>query len=132
VAMSERQSPSKVEEWRKLISSLRGRGVEPFPHSFSATHSVKALNELRRQALLEPWVGLTVRTAGRVSDVRRHPNVVFIDLYEDGARFKVMADPKLPLLGAHLAWGLRGGGGAYGEDAEGGLRGEGVLYCSAG
>jgi lysyl-tRNA synthetase class 2 len=98
VAMSERQSPSKVEEWRKLISSLRGRGVEPFPHSFSATHSVKALNELRRQALLEPWAGLTVRTAGRVSDVRRHPNVVFIDLYEDGARFQVMADPKLPIL----------------------------------
>jgi len=96
--MSERQSPSKVEEWRKLISSLRGRGVEPFPHSFSATHSVKALNEFRRQALLEPWVGLTVRTAGRVSDVRRHPNVVFIDLYEDGARFQVMADPKLPIL----------------------------------
>jgi lysyl-tRNA synthetase class 2 len=98
VSMSERQSPSKVEEWRKLLSSLRGAGVEPYPHSFSVTHSVKTLNELRRQALLEPWVGLTIRTAGRVSDVRRHPNVVFLDLYEDGARFQVMTDPKLPLL----------------------------------
>jgi hypothetical protein len=28
--MSERQSSSKVEEWRKLIYSLRGRGVEFF------------------------------------------------------------------------------------------------------
>ncbi|MEM0479595.1 MAG: lysine--tRNA ligase, partial [Pyrobaculum sp.] len=34
--------------------------------------------------------------------IRRHPNVVFLDLYEDGARFQVMADPKTPLL--DLVW----------------------------
>ncbi|MEM1598454.1 MAG: lysine--tRNA ligase [Pyrobaculum sp.] len=96
--MSERQSPEKIEEWRRLLSELRKAGVEPYPHSFTPTHSVKALNELRRQALLDPWLGAVVRTAGRVTDVRRHPNVVFIDLYEDGARFQVMADPKLPQL----------------------------------
>ncbi|MEM3836202.1 lysine--tRNA ligase [Pyrobaculum sp.] len=94
----ERQSVEKVGEWRRLLASLRGAGVEPYPHSFTVEHSIKALNELRRQALLDPWLGATIRTAGRVTDVRRHPNVVFIDLYEDGARFQVMADPKLPIL----------------------------------
>ncbi|MEM0278261.1 lysine--tRNA ligase [Pyrobaculum sp.] len=94
----ERQSVEKVGEWRHLLASLRGAGVEPYPHSFTVEHSIKALNELRRQALLDPWLGATIRTAGRVTDVRRHPNVVFIDLYEDGARFQVMADPKLPIL----------------------------------
>jgi len=89
---------SKVAEWRKLIKSLRDAGVEPYPHNFKVTHTVKALNELRRQALLDPWVGASITTAGRATDVRRHPNVVFIDVYEDGARFQVMVDPREPLL----------------------------------
>jgi len=96
--VSERQSGEKVEEWRRILDSLRKAGVEPYPHSFSPTHSIKALNELRRQALLDPWLGTLVKVAGRLTDVRRHPNVVFLDLYEDGARFQAMADPKLPLL----------------------------------
>lgn len=89
---------SKVEEWRKLLQTLRGAGVEPYPHNFRVTHSVKSLNELRRQALLDPWIGAYVQTAGRATDIRRHPNVVFIDLYEDGARFQAMVDPQNPAL----------------------------------
>ncbi|MCC6021325.1 MAG: lysine--tRNA ligase [Thermoproteaceae archaeon] len=96
--MSERDWSVKIEEWRKTLDALRGAGVEPYPHSFAVTHSVRALSELRRQALLDHWIGLSVRTAGRVTDIRRHPNVVFIDIYEDGARFQVMADPELPAL----------------------------------
>lgn len=89
---------SKVAEWRKLIQSLRSAGIEPYPHSFKVTHTVRVLNELRRQALLDPWVGASVTTAGRATDIRRHPNIVFIDIYEDGARFQIMVDPKEPML----------------------------------
>lgn len=92
----------RVAEWRKIIDEVKRRGVQPYPHHFAPTHTVKTLNELRRQALLEPWVGMVIKTAGRVTDIRRHPNVVFLDLYEDGARFQVMADPKTPLL--DLVW----------------------------
>ena len=92
----------RVAEWRKTIDEVKRRGVQPYPHHFAPTHTVKTLNELRRQALLEPWVGMVIKTAGRVTDIRRHPNVVFLDLYEDGARFQVMADPKTPLL--DLVW----------------------------
>ncbi|MFN3803983.1 MAG: lysine--tRNA ligase [Pyrobaculum sp.] len=96
--MSERQSPAKIDEWRKVVESVRELGAEPYPHSYVPTHNVKTLSELRRQALLEPWLGMVVRIAGRVTDVRRHPNVVFLDLYEDSARFQVMADPSTPVL----------------------------------
>ncbi|MEM4793763.1 MAG: lysine--tRNA ligase [Pyrobaculum sp.] len=92
----------RVAEWRRIIDEVKRRGVQPYPHHFAPTHTVKTLNELRRQALLEPWVGMVIKTAGRVTDIRRHPNVVFLDLYEDGARFQVMADPKTPLL--DLVW----------------------------
>ena len=92
----------RVAEWRKIIDEVKRRGVQPYPHHFAPTHTVKTLNDLRRQALLEPWVGMVIKTAGRVTDIRRHPNVVFLDLYEDGARFQVMADPKTPLL--DLVW----------------------------
>ena len=92
----------RVAEWRKIIDEVKRRGVQPYPHHFAPTHTVKTLNELRRQALLEPWVGMVIKTAGRVTDIRRHPNVVFLDLYEDGARFQVMADPKTPIL--DLVW----------------------------
>lgn len=96
--MSERQSSAKIGEWRKVLESVRELGAEPYPHSYAFTHDVKTLNELRRQAILEPWLGMVVKTAGRVTDVRRHPNVVFLDLYEDSARFQVMADPSMPIL----------------------------------
>lgn len=89
---------SKVAEWRKLLQTLRGAGIEPYPHAFQVTHPIKTLGELRRQALLDAWLGLRIRTAGRATDIRRHPNVVFIDLYEDGTRFQAMVDPKEPLL----------------------------------
>ncbi|MEM4838374.1 MAG: lysine--tRNA ligase [Pyrobaculum sp.] len=92
----------RVAEWRRIIDEVKRRGVQPYPHHFAPTHTVKTLNDLRRQALLEPWVGMVIKTAGRVTDIRRHPNVVFLDLYEDGARFQVMADPKTPLL--DLVW----------------------------
>ncbi len=90
-----------VERWRNVVNSVRARGVEPYPHRFYVTHSVRQLGELRRRALLDPWLGMVVKTAGRVTDVRRHPNVVFLDLYEDFARFQVMVDPADPVV-AHV------------------------------
>ena len=87
-----------VAKWREVIDRVRGLGIEPYPHAFPVTHPVKVLAELRRQAMLDHMLGASIRTAGRVTDVRRHPNVVFIDLYEDGARMQVMASPGDPVL----------------------------------
>ncbi len=88
-----------VAEWARTISELRERGVNPYPHKFPVTHTVSFLGELRRRALLDAYLGLEVRTAGRVTDIRRHPNVAFLDLYEEGGRFQVMVDPGHPMLG---------------------------------
>jgi lysyl-tRNA synthetase class 2 len=84
------QVEARVDEWRNLLSKLRGQGVEPYPHSYPVDYPVSMLGLLRRRRQLDSLVGFRVATAGRLVARREHGTVVFLELEEMGEKMQVL------------------------------------------
>jgi lysyl-tRNA synthetase class 2 len=91
----------KAEEISKaveIVQNLKDRGENPYPAYFPVEIRVGLLGELRFSKMLDSWLGIRVSTAGRVVNIRSHPNVVFIDIWEPEFHpMQVQVDPGLGL-----------------------------------
>jgi len=75
-----------IQMRRERLESLQERGIVPYPHSFSRTHSLGAI--------LEEGQGLTeaetrVKVAGRMMSKRRHGKAGFAHIEDEKARVQI-------------------------------------------
>jgi lysyl-tRNA synthetase class 2 len=79
------------KERLKLLDELKARGINPYPHKFPVTHTIRQIRELaasRPDKPHEPFVA-GVSTAGRVANIRRHGKASFVDIFDEGERLQL-------------------------------------------
>ncbi|WP_338599608.1 lysine--tRNA ligase [Sulfolobus tengchongensis] len=75
----------------KIVEELRKNGIEPYPHKYEITHTIK---EIRQIALSqtnkshEPFM-YNVSTAGRIANIRRHGKASFVDIFDEGEKLQL-------------------------------------------
>jgi len=84
---------------RKKLIDIEGLGYAPYPHKFSATHTVRQIvdqfgDRTAEQLSAEP---VSVRVPGRIVALRPHGKAAFAHLAGDGARLQVYV--KLDVIG---------------------------------
>jgi lysyl-tRNA synthetase class 2 len=76
----------------EVLDKLRQTGINPYPHKFDITHSIKEIRE--KYANLndkpqEPFLK-DVRTAGRIANIRRQGKLSFVDIFDEGERLQLV------------------------------------------
>jgi len=76
----------------EVLDKLRQMGINPYPHKFDITYSIKEIRE--KYANLndkpqEPFLK-DVRTAGRIANIRRQGKLSFVDIFDEGERLQLV------------------------------------------
>jgi len=76
----------------EVLDKLRQMGINPYPHKFDITHSIKEIRE--KYANLndkpqEPFLK-DVRTAGRIANIRRQGKLSFVDIFDEGEKLQLV------------------------------------------
>ncbi len=69
----------------KLVEELKKMGTNPYPHKYEISHTIPEIvrdntNEIRYTEI--------VSTAGRVTAIRRHGKLSFVDIWDDGVELQ--------------------------------------------
>lgn len=75
----------------KIVEELRKIGIEPYPHKYEITHSIKNIRQIAAsydKKSHEPFL-LNISTAGRVANIRRHGKASFVDIFDEGERLQL-------------------------------------------
>ena len=75
----------------KLLEELRSKGVNPYPHKYVITHTIRQIREIAaglKDKPHEPFLR-DVSTAGRVANIRRHGKASFVDIFDEGERLQL-------------------------------------------
>jgi lysyl-tRNA synthetase class 2 len=81
-----------------IIQNLKDRGINPYPECFPVEVRVGLLGQLRFSRMLDSWLGIRISTAGRVVNIRRHANVIFVDIWEPESHpMQVQVNPGLSI-----------------------------------
>lgn len=75
----------------KIVEELRKFGVEPYPHKYEITHTIKDIKALvsnQDKKSHEPFM-FGISTAGRVANIRRHGKASFVDIFDEGEKLQL-------------------------------------------
>ncbi|MEM0164798.1 MAG: lysine--tRNA ligase [Saccharolobus sp.] len=75
----------------KIVEELRKFGVEPYPHKYEITHTIKDIKDLvsnQDKKSHEPFM-FGISTAGRVANIRRHGKASFVDIFDEGEKLQL-------------------------------------------
>ncbi|MEM0187938.1 MAG: lysine--tRNA ligase [Saccharolobus sp.] len=75
----------------KIVEELRKLGVEPYPHKYEITHTIKDIKALvsnQDKKSHEPFM-FGISTAGRVANIRRHGKASFVDIFDEGEKLQL-------------------------------------------
>ncbi|MEM4041609.1 MAG: lysine--tRNA ligase [Saccharolobus sp.] len=75
----------------KIVEELRKFGVEPYPHKYEITHTIKDIKALvsnQEKKSHEPFM-FGISTAGRVANIRRHGKASFVDIFDEGEKLQL-------------------------------------------
>ncbi len=79
------------KERLKLLEELRAKGVNPYPHKYIITNTIKQLREYAASLPNKPTGAFLedVSTVGRVANIRRHGRASFVDIFDEGERLQL-------------------------------------------
>ena len=72
---------------RDKLNRLRNGGIEPYPHSFSRTHSIKEITGGFNALLAD---GISLRTAGRISRIAKKGKMTFMDITDESEKIQLV------------------------------------------
>ncbi len=79
---------------REKLARLRERGIDPYPYTFSRTHTAQELREAFRGLPPAQHTGVEVAVAGRILAFRRMGRAAFADLHDRSGKIQVFAAPQ--------------------------------------
>ncbi len=80
-----------ADDRRAKLEALRGRGVEPFPHSFPGAQPAASVHTAHGDLEAGEETELAYRVAGRLAGRRGHGGAAFLDVVDRSGRMQVQA-----------------------------------------
>ncbi len=76
----------------QVLEKLKSEGVNPYPHKFDITMTVKEIREKYANLPNKPQDPFVrdVQTAGRIANIRRQGRMSFVDIFDEGERLQLV------------------------------------------
>ena len=89
-------SESRVFDDSKIakLNGIRSQGLNPYPYKFEKNGDICDI--LKKFEDFEKNEGLTVRTAGRLYNIRKHGKMIFADLGDQAGRIQIPFKERKP------------------------------------
>ncbi|MEM2478527.1 MAG: OB-fold nucleic acid binding domain-containing protein, partial [Thermoproteota archaeon] len=89
---------------KEKLARLRARGINPYPYSFSRTHTAAELRQAFGHLNPATHTGQGVAVAGRIMALRRMGRATFADLHDRSGKIQIFLTPQTLGPEAYAFW----------------------------